>query len=134
MSENAKLVCCNKKVTTGDLWFLADIKGFTARKIYIGICEKCKEDLAVLIETRICDKKVFINELKGIEAVKTIYREKKRKLVTLPNIKANCLYGWVYGVNVEIKNKKGKVTQIRQYASDFKNQKSLIKSFSTEGY
>lgn len=132
MSKNIDLFCCNKKITDGDLWFLSDIKGFTARKIYVGVCKVCKEDVAVLIETRIEDKKTFINEFKGIEAVKTIYREKKRKVTVIPNIKANCLYGWVYGVNTQIKNKKGKVTQIRQYASDFKGNKTLVKKLNTK--
>ena len=131
MPNNVQLLCCNTKIEVGDLWFLADIKGFTARKIYIGTCKKCKEDVVVLLETRIDDKKVFINQFKGIEAIKTIYREKKRKVAAFPNIKTNCLYGWVYGVNVEIKNKKGKTTQIRQYASDFKGKKALVKSFSS---
>lgn len=134
MSENAKLVCCNKKVFAGDLWILEDFKGYTKRKLFIGKCSVCGDDVCLQIMTNTVNNETYYNLYTGIEAVKTIYREKKRKLVTLPNIKANCLYGWVYGVNIEIKNKKGKVTQIRQYASDFKNQKTLIKSFSTEGY
>ena len=134
MSENVMLVCCNKKVFAGDLWILEDFKGYTKRKLFIGKCSVCGDDVCLQIMTNTVNNETYYNLYTGIEAVKTIYREKKRKLVTLPNIKANCLYGWVYGVNIEIKNKKGKVTQIRQYASDFKNQKTLIKSFSTEGY
>ena len=129
MSKDVQLLCCKQKIDNGDLWFLEDINGFTSRKIYIGICKYCKEYTVILIETRIEDKKVFINEFKGIEAVKTIYREKKRKITTIPNLKTNCLHGWVYGVNTQIKNKKGKITQIRQYASDFKGNRTLIKSF-----
>lgn len=124
--------CCNNKIENGDLWLLADIKGFTSRKIYIGRCNKCKNEIALLIETRTSDKKVFANQFKGLEAIKTIYREKKRKVATIPNIKTNCLYGFVYGVNIAIKNKKGEITQIRQYASDFKGNKSLVKSYITD--
>lgn len=122
------IVCCNQKIEIGDLWFLSDIKGFTARKLYIGTCKKCDEEYAVLIETRVSDNKTFVNKLKGIEAVKTMYREKKRKLMTFPRIKSSNLYGWIYGHNVQIRNKKGKVTQIRQYSSDFYGQKELTKS------
>lgn len=125
-----QLLCCNKKIDCGELWILSDIKGFTSRKIYIGTCPHCQEELAVLFEKRISDKKVFKNELKGIEAVKVIYREKKRKLVALPDIKTDSLYGWVYGVNVQIKNKNGEITQIRQYSSDFKGNKKIIKSIN----
>ena len=132
MPNNFHLMCCNHKINDGELWFLSDIKGFTARKIYIGTCKICKEDVAILIETRKEDKKTFINEFKGIEAVKTIYREKKRKVTVVPNIKTNCLYGWVYGINTQIKNKKGVITQVRQYASDFKGNKKLVKKIINE--
>ncbi len=105
-----------------NLLFLQDIKGFTARKLYV-----IAEDKAILFETRIEDKKTFVNELIGIEAVKTIYREKKRVIKVLPKIDYSYLKGWIYGHNVEIKNKKGKITQVRQYASDFRKNKILVK-------
>lgn len=127
MPKKDLFLCCNNKVDVGDVWFLADIKGFTARKLFIGTCKKCNEDIVVLIEKRIDDSKVFMNQFKGIEAIKTIYRERKRKVAAFPNIKTNYLHGWVYGVNVEIKS-KNKHT-IRQYATDFKGNKVLVKSF-----
>ena len=119
--------CCNNQIKSGELCFLKDIKGFTARKIFITKCVNCKEIIVILTEKRITDNKVFINFIKGIEAIKTIYRERKRIVQTFPDIKINSLYGWVYGHNVQIKNKKGEVTQIRQYASDFSGNKSLVK-------
>lgn len=128
MSKKVKLICCNKTIQNTELWFLSDIKNFTDRKLYLGVCPHCFEDVAMLFEKRISDNKIFINELTGIEAVKTMYREKKRKLTVIPNIKPHALYGWVYGVNTQIKNKKGEVTQIRQYASDFSNNKVLVKT------
>jgi len=106
----------------GDLIFLSDVKGFTGRKLYVKTQDDC-----VLIETRIEDKKQFVNILKGIEAVKTIYREKKRMVKLLPKIDYAYLRGWIYGVNKEIKNKKGETSQIRQYASNFWGKKKLIK-------
>ena len=121
------LTCCNTNVTCGDVWFLKDIKGFTARKIFIGNCPVCNNDVAVLFETRTEDNKMFVNELTGIEAVKTIFREKQRKVAVLPNIQSECLHGWIYGVNTQVKNKSGKVIKIRQYASDFKGNKTLRK-------
>lgn len=127
--SSMQLRCCNNNITCGDVWFLKDIKDFTARKIFIGHCSICDSDVAILLETRIEDKKTFINKLKGIEAVKTIYREKKRKVAVMPNIKTDCLFSWVYGVNKEIKNKQGKVTQVRQYACSLNdNKKVLIKN------
>lgn len=129
MPENILIKCCGHNIVCGNVWFLQDIKGFTARKIFIGNCPKCKNDVAVLFEKRIEDNKDFINSLTGIEAVKTIYREKKRKVAAFPNIQTSSLYGWIYGVNVQIKNKKGQVVQVRQYACDFKtNKKQLTKT------
>lgn len=127
MTIHTDFVCCNKQISFGEVWFLQDIKGFTARKLYISKCEYCDEEYALLVEKRIEDNKVFSNKLKGIEAVKTIYREKKRKVAVFPNIKSDSLFGWIYGVNVEIKNKKGKTTQIRQYSADFNGNKKLVK-------
>ena len=124
--------CCNKKIKSGELCFLKDIKGFTARKILITKCDNCKEIITILTEKRISDNKIFINFSKGINAVKTIYRERKRIVQMFPDIKLNSLYGWVYGHNVQIKNKKGEVTQIRQYGSDFRGNRELVKKIICE--
>ena len=124
------LSCCNKPIKNGSLWVLSDLKDFTARKLYIGKCSVCGSEAVTLIEKRISDNKVFVNKIEGIEAIKTIYREKKRKLVELPNIKEDNLYGWVYGINTQIKDKKGNVTKIRQYASDFKGNRTLRKELT----
>ena len=67
----------------------------------------------------------------GAPAFKILSREQKRKITAFPKIEYNTLYGWIYGHNVQIRNKKGKITQIRQYASDFYGQKQLVrKAFS----
>jgi len=120
-------LCCNEKLKKGNVWLLKDIKDFTARKLYIGKCRVCGEQSVLLIEKRISDNEVFINFFSGIEAVKTIYREKKRKVAVCPHIEINGLYGWIYGQNVQIKNKKGIVVKIRQYAADFGGGRTKVK-------
>ena len=45
---------------------------------------------------------------------------KKRKF------KKKTTYGWLYGVNKEVKRKSG-ISEIRQYAKDFFAQSELIK-------
>lgn len=95
--------------------------------MFTGKCPLCDEYVAVISEKRIADGIVFIDEYKGIEAVKAVFREKKRVVSSLPNIQSDNLFGWIYGVNIEIKNKKGKIVQLRQYASDFANNKTLVK-------
>lgn len=127
MSKQIKLVCCNNKIKLAELWFLEDFKGYTKRKLLIGKCKICGDDAALQIMTNVDNGKTYYNFYNGLEAVKLIYREKKKKLAVFPNIKTNCLYGWVYGVNIEIKNKNGCTTQIRQYAKNFDGIKQLVK-------
>lgn len=129
MAKRNFVSCCNQNILCGEVWFLQDIKGFTARKMFIGQCPICKNKVAILFEKRCDDNKEFIDKVKGIEAVKTIFREQKRKVVVFPEIKLNSLSGWIYGVNTQIKNKKGEVTQIRQYASDFNGCKTIVKKY-----
>lgn len=126
-----QLQCCNQKVNTCEVWFLKDIKGFTARKLLKGICPNCGDDVALQIMTSTDNGKTYYNLYNGIEAVKTIYREKKRIIKVLPNIQTCNLYGWIYGINVEIKNKKSETTQIRQYAADSNGKRKLVKKIYT---
>ena len=124
------LFCCKKyPISQFDLWLLDDIKGFTARKLLHGICPICKRSVVTLIQKRISDGKVFKTEnIKGLAAIKTIYRERKRLKLKFANINNTNMFGYVYGENKEIRNKKNEVTQIRQYRCDFKsNSKNLCK-------
>lgn len=130
MPEQVKLMCCNKNINDGTLWILQDIKGLTARKMLIGTCSVCGDEVVVMVSKRVSDGKIFVDNFNGIEAVKTIYREKRRKITAMPDIKTECLYGWIYGVNTQIKNKQGKITKIRQYSSDFSGKKVLSKEIS----
>lgn len=127
MPEYSKLVCCNCEIIKPDLWFLEDFKGYTKRRLLVGKCTICGDDAALQIMTNVNTGKTYYNLYNGIEAVKTIYREKKRIANIVPKIENDSLYGWIYGINKEIRNKKNEVTQIRQYASDFKGNKSLVK-------
>lgn len=119
---------CQAEVEHLEAWILQDIKGFTARKLFFANCPQCKQPVVVLYEKRISDDKVFINEnIQGINAVKTLYREQKRVITKVYKLKPDNLYGWIYGVNKEIKNKSNDVTQVRQYASDYYGHKKLVK-------
>lgn len=120
--------CCSKKIICGEIWLLRDIKDFTSRKLYKGICSICGDDVVLLIEKRIKDDEIYARNIRGIEAVKTIYREKKRRLKVFENIKSDALYGWIYGINQEIKNKKGEVTKIKRFCSDFSGNKKCIET------
>lgn len=121
------LKCCNKPILQCEIWLLEDLKNFTARKLYTAKCPICKENLVILYEKRISDGKIFKQKYTKLEAIKTLYREKKRIAAIFHKTGKIDLNGWLYGHNVEIKNKQGKVVQIRQYASDFYNNKRLVK-------
>lgn len=111
---------CNEKSIVTEVQELNDINGFTDRLLFVGSCAVCNQSLATLVEFRVSDDKVFIDNFSGSEAEKVIKREKRRlknKQVYNDDIK---FHGWVCGCNVERKNKKGIVTSIRQYATDFR--------------
>lgn len=83
-------------------------------------CPLCGDDIVVLTETRISDNKTFTNIFRGIDTAEVTYRERKRKLTVIPLVQTDALFGWVYGQNVQVKNKKGKVIKLRQYSHSLK--------------
>lgn len=113
------------------VWELKDTKDFTNRKIAIADC-KCGNHVADLYQKRITDGQIFINEYQGTEAIKVIAREAKQLISETYKTPKQALTGWIYGVNKEIKNKEGKVTQIRQYAASFFNSRELVKKVYTK--
>lgn len=124
---------CGAEIYDCEIWILKDIEGFSKRKLIYGNCKKCFDTIVTLIETRLSDNKTFINKnIDGEGAIKTLYREKKRMLVHYPFVGNKESLGWLYGANVEIKNKNGDVTQVRQYAVDFNSHKrNCIKKINT---
>lgn len=129
------LTCdCGNSFNRAEAWILKDTENFEARKLIVGACHKCHRPVATLIERRIVDGRVFVNEnYTGNTAVKLIKRESKRFLSKYYKVETSQLYGWIYGVNTEIRNKQGEVTQIRQYSSDYYGRKSLSKRINCKG-
>ena len=126
------LRCCNNEIKHGEIWFLQDYNGFDARKMYVGKCSVCEDDVVFLYQRRIKDGQQFGTSLTGIEAVKTIYREKRRVITKMLKIESMQVQEWVYGTNIQIKSKNGKITKIRQYSTDFKTgAKKLEKEILT---
>lgn len=117
---------CNVNTEPSEVWFLKDIEFFTDRILLIGKCDVCKKDIVTLIEVRKKDNIPFVNNLSGQKTIKVKTREKKRIDYTLSSLNQQNS-GWVYGVNVGIKNKNGDVTQVRQYAADFNGKRKIVK-------
>lgn len=122
---------CGKVFNDANVLILKDIKNFTGRKVYYAHCPSCSQLVLTLVEKDVNSGKIFVNEnISGRAAEKILTREYKRAVTIFPNIKYDSLYGWIYGHNVQIKNKKGQVVRLRQYASDFKGNRKLVKSLS----
>ena len=117
---------CNSNHEPTEVWFLKDIKQFTDRLLLIGVCPECGKKIATLVEIRISDNVPFVDNLTGYDAERVIEIERKRIDYTLNSLNKH-YSGWTYGINKEIKNKYGTVTQIRQYASNFDGKKKLVK-------
>lgn len=128
-----EIICsCGRVLDDIELMILKDNKDFTKRKLFSAICKHCLNPVVTLSETRKSDEKVFINEnITGKKALQILTNEQKRVLSRIKGVSKNNLYGWVYGVNVQIKNRKGVVTQVRQYASDFRGNKKILKKIDT---
>lgn len=123
---------CGNSIDKVELWILKDFKDFEARKLVFGLCHKCHKPVVSLKEKRIPDNKIFCKTVTGNDAMRIINTETKRMLCKYYKIETQSLQGWLYGVNKEIKNKDGITTQIRQYASDFRGNKKLIKKINTK--
>ena len=122
-----KLLCCDSVIEKNDTWLLKDIRDFKDRKIITAICPICHKPIIVLSEKRISDSQVFFDTHYGDDALKVIKKESKRLISQYFKVDTQFIHGWLYGINKEIKNKKGDVVQVRQYASDFNNNRTLIK-------
>lgn len=115
-----------------DVWYLHNIKDFENRTLAFGRCPKCKKQVAVLSETHIISKKEFINFFTDIKALNVIKNERKRVVYSaleLKNIDKSTV-GFKYGLNKERRNKKNKVSSIKQYSCDFFGNKHLVKKIT----
>lgn len=124
------LICCDKSINHYDTWLLKDIKEFKDRSLFTALCPICKKMIAALSEKRISDNQKFLDIHYGSDALKIIKNESKRFISKYYAVDTTFIHGWLYGVNKEIKNKNGEIVQIRQYASDFNNNKTLVKKKS----
>lgn len=124
------LIHGTKKIKHKTIWFLADLNNFTERKLYIFefIDQKVKI-ITVLVEKDKLTGEVFSQRNKGQKANDIIERERIRILFTSDDIKVQKgkPYGWIYGENKEIHNRKGQVVTIKVKACDFYGQKGTVK-------
>ena len=115
-----EIIHCNQSFKPFDIWFLKDNSLYKKRVILFAKCSICNKELIVLKQIRVLDNKKITTFLKGKEIKNKLKNFKKEIVYTLSeqdrNRFSNKMAGWSYGINKEIKNKNGKVVQVRQYS------------------
>ena len=123
---------CQKKFKQEETWYLKDNKGFTNRRLEIGICPECEYDIIALIETRISDGEEFTQEeteYRALDIIESCKREVKKADKLIPKGR---LFGFIYGLNSERHNKYGKVTSITQRACDWQGQRVKVRTIKVK--
>lgn len=122
------LICgnCSIRNNVTEVQELKDLDSFTERTLLVSKCKNCGVKTVQLIEVRKADDRIFVDTFSGVKAEEVIKRESKRFKFKQVQPEENRLKGWVYGLNRERKNKYGKVTSVRQYACDYKTDKTKI--------
>lgn len=129
-----KIKFSNFTINPYDIWFLEGTKDFCNRKLLLGRTPQKHKTVVSLIETRIADAKVFVDTQAGLKAEKIIHNERSRILYTRQDVilsKKGKPYGWIYGDNREVRNKKGEVISIKQYSCDNFGNSELVKQIKT---
>ena len=92
------------------------------------MCPQCNKQVAELYETRKADGEVFYKNYSGKKYNFITNKEKKNidyTLLAINKKQRKNIYGWVYGVNIETKNKDNE-SVIKTYKKDFYGNKELI--------
>ena len=135
--KKERCVNCNCGYTVNEkftkVYFLVDSKKFKNRKLKVGYCPVCRTSIAILTEKRKADNEVFSDFYKGERALTIIKKEKKNVLFIIYGQAQKIKDDWTFGINKEIKNRKGEIIEIRQYTSNFHGQKELIKTIQING-
>lgn len=111
-----------------ETWYLKPNEKFYNRRLEIGICPDCENDIVTLVETRTEDNKLFMQTEMGEKALKIIERSKKEVLKADKVVQKGRLFGFVYGINTERHNKYGKVTSYSQRSCDWQGQRVLVRT------
>lgn len=112
---------CKGSARIINYWYLFDNDQFENRIAIIAECNKCYDNILLLMEERKYDGKIFHDLKVGEKARKAIARCSNEINYTQEDIKENqVLFGWKYGKSVKLKN------GYRILRSDFKGNVETI--------
>lgn len=123
---------CNRTFKPYETWYLTPNQSFTNRKLELGICPKkeCQKEMLSLIETRIADKKTFVQLITSKKQIEKTLKKCKSE-IEYKDIdvrkKQKQPYGLLWGTNKEIHNTKGEVIGIRQRGNDYYGNNKEVK-------
>lgn len=121
---------CNRLFRASEIWFLHSNKSFTNRKLEIGYCPECYNQICRLTEKRITDGQYFHTLFTRSKAQK-IMNECKDDIeytsLDIISIKG-APFGFKYGENKELVNKKTGVRVKIEKACDFYGNKEIIRT------
>ena len=137
IAENEERICillvhCNSKFRPYVIWFLFPNASFYNRRVEFGICPHCDKDIACLVEYRKSDDVKFVKYCKKRQADKfrELYKSEVEYRSTDLIINKGAPYGWVYGENKQIIDRKTGEVSYKQIACDFYGNREEIKRFS----
>ena len=119
---------CNSVFNADDIWFLVDDGDFIKRKMYIKTCPICNKEMVLYSHYDSKTNEYYEKYYYSGGAKKIKERNKKYVSSTMLGFatKYKMPFGFKYGINKEIK-KNGEIVGIKQFASDFYGNKSLVK-------
>lgn len=112
---------CNFNNPIKEKWFLEDDKIILFAK-----CDLCKKDLAVIIDAK--TKNTISKLFAGVDKVLKLKKNFKKRLIYKDfEVKGLKGTGFIFGLNIEIHDCKGRINKIRQRAKDFFGNQNLVR-------
>jgi len=123
---------CSIKFKQDETWHLKNNKDFYDRRLEIGICPDCERDIVILIETRISDNEVFMQQEVDEKALNLMKKCKNQVIKAHKTVPKGRLFGFIYGLNTERHNKDGKVTSINQRSCDWQGHTAKVRTIKVK--
>lgn len=121
---------CGNALKADKYLILKDDERFVDRIIFVSVCPNCERLNVVRAQTNVHGLRQKRHEVSA-KANRLLKREKPN-IIRLQELSNGGTYGLCYGINTEIRNKKGEVTQIRHYSCDFNNKRRLERKITTK--